>query len=62
MGIMISPKYPDAKFDQLSVEDLIDVFEDRICFWVLQPAKSLLDTQHGQVAAFCLILTYFEGI
>jgi len=62
MSIMISPSYPDTKFDNPSLDDLIDVFEDRVCHWVLQPANGLFDTQHGQVAGFCLALTYFEGI
>jgi len=62
MSIMISPNYPDTKLDNPSVDDLIDVFEDRVRLWVLRPAKDLLDTQDGRIAGFCLILTYFEGI
>ncbi|MFQ5913113.1 MAG: hypothetical protein ACE5JS_08020 [Nitrospinota bacterium] len=62
MSMMISPRYPDTKFDKPSIDDLIDVFEDRVRLWVLRPAKSLMDTQHGQIAGFCLVLTYFEGI
>lgn len=62
MSNMISPSYPDTKFDNPSIDDLVDVFEDRIRHWVLQSAKGLMDTQHGQIAGFCLILTYFEGI
>jgi len=60
--MMISPSYPDTKFDNPSLDDLIDVFEDRVRLWVLHPAKDLFDTQHGQIAGFCLALTYFEGI
>ena len=62
MSTMISPSYSDKKFDNPSVDDLIDVFEDRLRFWVLEPAKGLLNTTRGQIAAFCLALTYFEGI
>ena len=62
MSIMISPSYADTKFDKPSLDDLIDVFEDRVRHWVVKPAKSLFDAQHGQVAGFCLALTYFEGI
>ncbi len=62
MSTMISPSYSDEKFDYPSIDDLIDVFEDRLRHWVFVPTKDLLDTQHGQIAAFCLVLTYFEGI
>jgi hypothetical protein len=62
MSIMVSPHHPDTKFDNPTVDDLIDVFEDRIRSWVLLPAKGLLETEHGQIAGFCLVLTYFEGI
>ena len=62
MSIMISPSYTDKKFDNPSVDDLIDVFEDRLRRWMLNPAKGLLSTEHGQIAAFCLALTYFEGV
>jgi hypothetical protein len=62
MSNMISPSYADTKFANPSIDDLVDVFEDRIRHWLLQPAKRLKDTEHGQVASFCLILTYFEGI
>lgn len=62
MSIMISPSYTDAKLDNPTIEDLIDVFEDRIRLWVLDAAKKLLDTQHGRIAGFSLSLTYFEGI
>jgi hypothetical protein len=59
---MISPHFPDSKFDAPSIDDFIDVFEDRVKFWVLQPAKDILELPNGQIAGFCLTLTYFEGI
>jgi hypothetical protein len=62
MSIMISPNYSDTKLDNPSVDDLIDVLEDRVRLWVLRPAKDLVDTQDGRIGGFCLILTYFEGI
>jgi hypothetical protein len=58
---MISPHFEDKKLDNPTLEDLIDVFEDRIQSWLLEPARALLQTQHGFVAAICLLLTYFEG-
>jgi hypothetical protein len=58
---MISPNFPDEKLNDPSLEDLIDVFEDRIKWWVIEPACVLLAMPHGFVAAMCLLLTYFEG-
>lgn len=62
MDVKISPNFDETKLDSGSIEDLIDVFEDRVRYWLLEPTKSLLKTQHGDIAALCLILTYFEGI
>jgi len=62
MDKKISPNYDEAKLNYQSIDDLIDVFEDRVRYWLLEPAKNLLKTQHGYVAALCLVLTYFEGI
>jgi hypothetical protein len=59
---LISPNYGPEKLRDPSFEDLVDVFEDRVRFWLLEPAKTLLAEQEGQVAALCLLLTYFEGI
>jgi hypothetical protein len=59
---MISPNFPASKFDAPSIDDLIDVFEDRLLHWTLEPAKQLIKLEHGQVPAFCICLTYFEGI
>ena len=58
---MISPSFSDEKLDSPSLEDLIDVFEDRVRWWVLEPARALLDIPHGFVSAVCLLLTYFES-
>ena len=62
MDVKISPNYEGKKLDPGRTDDLIDVFEDRVRYWLLEPAKNLLKTQHGDVAALCLVLTYFEGI
>lgn len=56
----ISPHFSDEKYKTGSLEDLIDVFEDRLKFWVLAPAKALLDVQFGEMAALVLLLGYFE--
>jgi len=62
MPSYISPHFPQDKFNNPSLEDLIDVLEDRISYWVLEPAKLLLDDPIHQVPGFSLLLTYFEGI
>ena len=59
--VYISPNYKSDKLDSPSIDDLIDVYEDRIVGWVLDPAAQLADTANGAPAALCLLLTYFEG-
>lgn len=58
----VSPSHTHEKLDSPSFLDLVDVFEDRIRNWVLEPSKSLLALEHGAVPAFALVLGYFEGI
>jgi hypothetical protein len=38
----ISPNFDDAKLDSGSIEDLIDVFEDRVRHWLLEPTIGVL--------------------
>jgi hypothetical protein len=59
--VSISPHFGADKLDAPDTEDLVDVFEDRIVFWVLAPSKELLRTEFGGLAAFALLLSYFEG-
>lgn len=61
MAISISPSYLDSKLDSPSIDDVIDVYEDRVRNWLLAPAKVVLEQEHGGPAAFCILLTYFEG-
>lgn len=58
----ISPSYTAEKLVSPRYLDLVDVFEDRMRHWLLEPAKHLLDQQHGAVAAMSLVIAYFEGI
>jgi hypothetical protein len=59
---LISPNFPSEKLDSPSLEDLIDIFEDRLGGWLLGPAKKLLAHPGDQIAGFALSLSYFEGI
>jgi hypothetical protein len=58
----ISPTHTHEKLDSPSYSDLVDVFEDRIRKWFLEPALHLLNLEHGDVPAVSLVLGYFEGI
>jgi hypothetical protein len=58
----ISPNFGYEKLESPNYQDLIDVFEDRMRHWFLLPAKRLLDTPDGQIAAVALLISYFEGI
>lgn len=58
----ISPNYKADKLNNPTVDDLIDVFKDRVMNWLLDPAKKLLEYESGYFGSFCLSLTYFEGI
>lgn len=62
MKYFISPNFEHVKLENPSFEDLIDVFEDRMRNWLLTPAKQLIDTTNGFVAAMALLCGYFEGI
>lgn len=62
MKMNISPNYSEEKLNNPCIDDLIDVFEDRIKNWLLEPAKKLIGVPIDRVPAFCLLLTYFEGI
>ena len=43
-------------------KDIVDVFEDRMLYWLIEPAKKLLAVEHGEVAAVALATNYIEGI
>jgi hypothetical protein len=58
----ISQNFHHTKLEQPALGDLIDVFEDRMRNWLLLPAKHLIDTPNGLVAATALLSGYFEGI
>jgi len=62
METFISPKYKGEKFNKPSFDDLVDVLKDRVFYWLIEPAKKIINEQNGHFGALCLLLTYFEGI
>lgn len=60
--IKISPNFTEDKLNNPSVDDLIDIYEDRIKFWLLEPSKHLMQTEIGWIPGYDLLLSYFEGI
>lgn len=42
MTTSVSPSYSDSKLNSPSVDDIIDVYEDRVRNWLLRPAKAVL--------------------
>jgi hypothetical protein len=62
MHHLISPSFTHEKLEPPLYKDVLDVFEDRIRYWLLAPAKRLLKIKHGSIAAVSLATTYIEGI
>jgi len=58
----ISPHYKSKKLEPPFFRDIVDVFEDRIRYWMLNPAKKLLKERNDQIAAVGILLNYIEGI
>ncbi|MCI5197030.1 MAG: hypothetical protein D3919_12575 [Candidatus Electrothrix sp. AW5] len=48
---LVSPHYTTKKLEPPFYRDLVDVFEDRIRYWVLKPAQKLLEHRNDQIAA-----------
>lgn len=62
MRSFTSPTFTHDKLDLPLYKDMVDVFEDRILYWLLSPAKKLLSVRHGSVAAVALATSYIEAI
>jgi hypothetical protein len=57
----VSSRYTADKLASQSIEDRIEVYEDRVEGWLLGPTRALLDVPHSQMAVLNLCLGYFEG-
>lgn len=62
MKHFVSPNFPPEKLEPPLFRDVVDVFEDRMRYWLIEPAKRLLAVPHGEVAAVALVTNYIEGI
>lgn len=62
MEEMLSPSFTHEKLDNPSTSDLVDVFEDLWRGCVFEPARSLIRSPHGSVAAMCVLCPYYEAI
>lgn len=58
----VSPNYTYQKLESPLFKDMVDVFEDRMLNWLVNPAKILLNTPHGSIPAVALATNYIEGI
>ena len=58
----ISPNFTHEKLEAPAYEDIVDVFEDRMLHWLIEPAHHLLSVKNGSIAAISLLMSYFEGI
>jgi hypothetical protein len=59
---LISPHFSAEKLDAPTIDDLVDVLEDRVRYWLIEPAKTLIKDPIAQIAGFGISLSYFEGI
>src|SRR5690349_17317218 len=59
--LRISPQFMSDKLKSGSIDDRIDVYEDRMDGWFLRPIYSLMPTPNFRFAAISLALSYFEG-
>ena len=60
--VKISPHYSSEKLENPTLDDLIDVFEDRLYGWHLDWADYLNKEEHAGFAVLQLSFSYFEAI
>jgi len=59
---MISPSFSEDKLESGCINDLIDIFEDRMKLWMFEPARMLLRYRYGPIPSVQLLIPYFECI
>lgn len=58
----VSARFTADKLAGGKIEDMIDVFEDQVLYWHVEPAKMIRDYQHAGFAVLAIILPYFESV
>jgi hypothetical protein len=58
----ISPRYQLDKIASGKLDDLVDVYDDQMRGWLLQPVALLRGHQHAGFAMLSILLTYFEPL
>jgi len=58
----VSPRFTHRKLEPPFYKDVVDVFEDRMRGWLLDPALKLLESNDFSIASVSLVTSYFEGI
>jgi hypothetical protein len=60
--LAISPHFVESKLAGGRIEDMIDVFEDQMLGWLVEPAKMMGRSQHSGFAMLAVTLAYFEPL
>jgi len=61
-NIKISPSYDVYKLTKpVTIDTYIDIYEDRLRYWIIKPAKILTTYEHGGFAICYLLASYFES-
>lgn len=60
--LAISPRFDESKLAGGRIEDMIDVFEDQMLGWLVEPAKMMGPSQHSGFAILAVALAYFEPL
>lgn len=62
MTYFVSPSFTAEKLVGRRIEDMIDVFEDQVRGWIIDPANCLRGHPHAGFAILGSVLSYFEPI
>lgn len=57
----ISPNFYATEMIDPSINDKIDLYEDRVSGWIFHPARLLNKDEHSGFALLQVLLSYFEG-
>lgn len=60
--LAISPRFDSSKLSSGTLADKIDVYEDQVLGWIVNPAKLMFRDEHSGFAVLALALTYFEPL